>query len=190
MGTKYAEKLKAGTIKLNEDHIAELEKIKARAMKNANLEMANKADAKIKQLQVENKKLDPTPELLGRYPANNAYKMTWHNGHRSSEHGNEIVCRFQRTSKLDAVKGTLILVIRTDASAMSNTPNDVVILDGSKGKEVGRIKGIGTNKTQRIPLTLSTADALEIAVVNYGNEAVRLKLFNDDIPELFLEVQQ
>jgi hypothetical protein len=115
--------------------------------------------------------------------------MTWTNGNRSSEHGEEIVCRFQRTSKLDTAKGTLILVLRTDASRMSNTPNDVIIRNGSKGPEVARIKGIGTDKTQRIPLALSAADSVEIAVVNLQGEAVRLKLFEEGIPDLFLEVQ-
>jgi hypothetical protein len=86
------------------------------------------------------------------------------------------------------VDGTLVLVLKTDSSAYSNTPNDVLILTGGTRREVGKIKGIGNGKTVRIPLTLSVEDDLEIAIVNKGSEAVRLKLFAEGIPELFLEV--
>lgn len=182
----YEEKLRKGVLKLNTDHIAELETIKTTAIKAADLTTATKADDRIKQLELENKKLTPTP--LGAYPSNPDYKMVWSNKERSSEHGREIVCRFQRVSRLDAAQGALVLVLKSDGSAYSNTPNDLLILAGAKRREVGHIKGIGTGKTVKIPLTLSAEDDLEIAVVNKGSEAVRLKLFAEGIPELYLEV--
>ena len=182
----FDEKLQKGILKLNTDHISELEAIKESAIKSSDLATAKKADDRIKHLEAENKKLTPTP--LGSYPQNADYKMIRSNRERSSEHGKEIVCRFQRVSRLDAAKGTLVLVLKTDSSAYSNTPNDVLILTGGKRREVGRIKGIGTGKTVKVPLTLSAEDDLEIAIVNKGNEAVRLKLFAEGIPEIFLEV--
>lgn len=182
----YDDKLQKGLLKLNTDHITELEAIKASAIKASDLATAKKAEDRIKQLEAENKKLTPSP--LGSYPQNADYKMVWSNRERTSEHGKEIVCRFQRVSRLDAAKGTLVLVLKTDSSAYSNTPNDVLILTGGKRREVGRIKGIGTGRTVKVPLTLSAEDDLEIAIVNKGSEAVRLKLFAEGIPELFLEV--
>jgi len=182
----YDDKLQKGLLKLNNDHIAELELIKASSIKSSDLATAKKADDRIKQLETENKKLAPAP--LGSYPQNADYKMVWSNRERTSEHGKEIVCRFQRVSRLDAAKGTLVLVLKTDSSAYSNTPNDVLILTGGKRREVGRIKGIGTGKTVRVPLTLSAEDDFEIAIVNKGHEAVRLKLFAEGIPEIYLEV--
>lgn len=182
----YEEKLQKGMFKLNTDHIVEQEIIKTNAIKAADLNTAKKADDRIKYLQAENKKFAPAP--LGSYPSNADYKMVWSNKERLSEHGREIVCKFQRVSRLDAAKGTLVLILKTDSSAYSNTPNDVLILTGGKRREVGRIKGIGTGKTVKVPLTLSAEDDLEIAIVNKGSEAVRLKFFAEGIPELYLEV--
>lgn len=186
--TSYDERLRKGMEKLNFDHITELETIRSTAIKNSDLATATKADARIKEFEQASKKL--AEPAIGGYPANADYKMVWSNRERSSEHGKEIVCRFQRVSRLDAAKGTLVLVLKTDASAYSNSPNDILIMTGGKRREIGRIKGIGTNKTIKIPLTLSAEDDIEIAVVNKGDEAVRLKLFAEGIPELYLEVTQ
>ena len=182
----YEAKLRQGTLALNTAHITELERIKANALKTSDLPTANKADARIKEIKLANERLaDP----LGSYPANQHYRMTWSNGVLGSEHSREIVCKFRRTSRLDAAKGTLTLVLKT-AGAYSNTPNDVLILDGSKGKQIALLKGMSANSTKRIPLTLSAADDIEIAIVNHGHEAIHLKPFGEKIPELFLEVTQ
>ena len=183
----YETKLRQGTLALNTAHIAELERIKANALKTSDLPTANKAEARIKEIKLANERLaDP----LGSYPVNQHYRMTWSNGVLGSEHSREIVCKFRRTSRLDAAKGTLTLVVRTSADAYANTPNSVLILAGSKGKQVGVIEGMGSNRTKRIPLTLSAADDIEIAIVNPGSEAIHLKAFAEKIPELFLEVTQ
>lgn len=182
----YNERLRKGMEKLNADHITELETIKANAIKASDLNTATKADKRVAELKEASKKLaEPS---IGGYPANADYKMVWSNKERSSEHGKEIVCRFQRVSRLEAAQGTLVLVLKTDNSAYSNTPNDVLIMTGGKRREIGRIKGIGTNKTVKIPLTVSAEDDIEIAIVNKGNEAIRLKLFAEGIPDLYLEV--
>ncbi len=184
--SSYEERLRKGMEKLNSDHIAELEIIKANAIKASDLTTAAKAEKRIIELKSESKKLaEPS---IGGYPANADYKMVWSNKEQSSEHGREIVCRFQRVSRLNATQGTLVLVLKTDASAYSNSPNDILIMTGGKRREIGRIKGIGTNRTVKIPLTFSAEDDIEIAVVNKGNEAIRLKLFAEGVPELYLEV--
>jgi len=184
----YQNKINDGILKLRKLEMQDLEKVKADAMRANNLETAKKADDRIKILTAEASK-NPATALTApsKYPANESYRMFYANGAISSEHGHEIVCRFQRVSKLDIPQGVLNLVLRTDASAYSNSPNDILILNGSKGKEIGRIKGVGTNKVVKIPLLQVPAETMEIVVVNYGNEAVRLKSFSDGVPELFLE---
>ena len=198
ISAKYQNQEREGLIQLHQRHVKDLIKVREVAMTAKDLPLANKADENIKNLESSIAKLggqvtppttkNPGPLASSFFPSNNDYRMTWANGERSSEKGREIVCKFQRVSRLDQAKGTLVLTVITDSSAYSNTPNDVIILSGSKGKEIGRIKGIGTGRTQKIPLTLSAADSLEIVLVNHGSEAVRLKLFKEGIPELYLEL--
>lgn len=188
----YDANVKMGVLRLNTAHIEELKKIKQIAMKNSDLTTANKADLRITEMQEASDKLaqsnNSTQFQLSSYPSNGDYKMISSNGQIYSENGNEIICKFQRVSRLDAAKGTLVLTIIANSIAYSNSPNDILILNSSKGREIGKIKGIGRGQTIRVPLTLSISDSVEIVVVNRGPEAVFLKPFKEKVPEMYLEI--
>lgn len=181
-----------GLIRLHTRHLDDLKKIKDMAMEVKDLVLANKADEKIKGLESEIHKLSETASLPQAkqtlMPANAFYKMVSHNGIRGTEKGREIICKFQRVSS-STQAGTLTLVLSSGKGKYANTPNDIFILNGSKGKVIGIRKGVGTGKKVNIPLTMTAAKELEIVVVVKGSEALHLKSFEDSTaPELFLIV--
>jgi hypothetical protein len=193
LAKKYTDQAQEGLIKLHTRHREELVKIQNAAMELKDLALANKANAKIKELDDEIRKLggapsEPKPSVTPM-PANSFYRMISHTGGRGTEHGREIVCRFKRIPTITPA-GTLTLTLSSASARLSNTPNDIFILDGSKGKVIGTQKGIGTGRTVKIPLAATAANELDIVVVVRGGEALHLKPFDgSEVPELFLTVE-
>ena len=190
---KYSDLERKGLIGLHTRNLTELRKVKDAAMELKDLSLANKADSKIKALETEIRKLGGAATVpnssVTPMPSNSLYKMISHNGRRGTEHGKEIICKFQRVT--DAVPaGTLTLTLSSNTSKFSNTPMEIFILNGSKGPVIGSTKGIRTGKTKKIPLSTTAAKELEIVVVVRGHEALHLKPFSgSDAPELYLTVE-
>ena len=190
---KYSDLERKGLIGLHTRNLRELKRVKNAAMELKDLALANKADTKIKALETEIRKLGGAATIpestVTPMPSNSLYKMISHNGRRGTEHGKEIVCKFQRIA--DAIPaGTLTLTLSSNSSKYSNTPMEIFILNGSKGPVIGSTKGIGTGRTKKIPLSVTAAKELEIVVVVRGHEALHLKPFGgSNAPELYLTVE-
>ena len=193
LAKKYTDQAQEGLVRLHTRHREELVKIQNAAMGLKDLALANKANAKIKELDDEIRKLGGAPSepksSVTPLSANSVYRMISHTGGRGTEHGREILCRFVRIPARTPA-GTLTLTLSSNPSKYSNTPNDIFILDGSKGKMIGTQKGIGTGRTVKIPLTATAANELDIVVVVRGGEALHLKPFaGSEAPEVFLTVE-
>ena len=190
---KYERLLNEGRKTLYQREVDDLKKVLDEALRNKNLDLANKAKDRIQVLSDEVVKLDPSDQPIGpvgnKYPASNDYRMTWTNGRTGSEKGAEIVCRFARVSRIASKEGTLTLTIKSGRGRYSNTPNDIFILSKKGGKEIAVIKGIGTGKTKVVPLALSAADNHEISVVVRGSEALHLHPHEKGIPEMYLTIE-
>jgi hypothetical protein len=194
LAKKYTDLEHEGLIRLYSKHREQLEKVKSAAMELKDLTLANKANDKIKELEDKIRRLggaatESKPSVMPM-PANSVYRMISHTGGRGTEYGHEILCRFRRIPTSIPV-GTLTLTLSSDPSRkFSNTPNEIFILDGPKGKVIGSQKGIGHGKTVKIPLTMTVASELDIVVVVRGGEALHLKPFDgSEVPELFLTVE-
>jgi hypothetical protein len=193
LAVKYTYQAKEGLIRLHNRHREELVKILNTAMELKDLTLANKANDKIKQLDDEIRMLggaptEPKPSVAPM-PSNLFYRMISHTGGIGTEYGHEILCRFKRLST-QTTAGSLTLTLTSNPAKFCDTPNDIFILDGLKGKVIGTQKGIGIGQKVKISLTLVAANELDIVVVVRGSDALHLKPFDgSEVPELYLTVE-
>lgn len=193
LAEKYTEQAQEGLMRLHTRHREALVKILNAAMESKDLTLANKANAKIKQLDDEIRMLGGAPSepkpSVAPMPSNSFYRMISHTGGIGTEYGQEILCRFKRLPT-KTTTGSLTLTLTSNPAKFCDTPNDIFILDGSKGKVIGTQKGIGIGQTVKISLTATDANELDIVVVVHGNDALHLKPFDgSEVPELYLTVE-
>ena len=201
IATKYGEQESSGVILLCERQIEELKEVGRSAMKEGSLELANRANERIKivqkrltQLRDESAKVRKSSPMLTRdgeqtFPSNKLYKMTSHSGGLWTEKGKKIVCNFESLIG-ELPPGKLTLVVQSNDVPHTNTNNKVRVLNGVEGRIIGEINGLARNKRVKIPLNLEASNKVEIAIAVGGGDALGISPYKGtQRPEVYLTIE-
>ena len=183
-----------GLEKLYTRQIAELAKIKESALTNKDLDLANKANASIDALHLRiTDLLAKRPKEIAKevsFPENEFYRMVSCNNKLGTEHGKEIICRFERKPLNQFSGDKLVLTLSSNSSKDSGTAHQVFVRNGSGGAEIAMISGLAQGATREVPLSIPPSELHEIVVVVKGRDALHIKPHQDLIPELFLSIKR
>ncbi len=183
-----------GLEKLYTRQIAELAKIKESALTDKDLDLANKANASIDALHLRiTDLLANRPKEVAKeasFPENEFYRMISCNNKLGTEHGKEIICRFERKPLNQFSGDKLVLTLQSNPSKDSGTAHQVFVRNGSGGAEIAMIGSLPQGATREVPLSIPPSEVHEIVVVVKGRDALHLKPHLDLIPELYLSMKR
>ena len=183
-----------GLEKLYTRQISELAKIKEAALTKKDLDLANKANAsidalhlKITDLLAARPKEVPTEVT---FPENEFYRMVSCNNKLGTEHGKEIICRFERKPLNEFSGDKLVLTLNAKPGKDAGTAHKIFIRNGAGGAEIATTGKLNQAASVDLPLSIPPSELHEIVVVVKGGDALHLKSYVDLVPELYLSMKR
>lgn len=190
----YTQQRLKGTLLLHQRQLGEVEAVKTAALDKKDLALANKATARLKVLEAEIRQLESELESASsfdsKYPENEFFRMTEASEKLGTEHGRKIICKFSRKPLNDFAGEKLTLVVSAGSGKDNETSHMVYVINNLGGDTVGKTSGIPRGRSKEIELTMPPSETMELAIMVQGGDALHLKQFSPNVPEVYLKISK